>query len=986
MVKDMQEASDGIREAGQDIVDAVAVLQKDDKSTEAKSRILDAGKGILKHMVRLLQLNDLYEVTVILKQIQAVRQLLQVRDNPNFAVSEFTLMSNYLSKLLTARTKRCYDGSVRALLDESAVEIGRSAIPMLEVLQQFIDSPQQLGLKDRREMYATTLTFGLKKAHEATKLSARSPFDLSMLDRTGDLEFDEDFVAISNANWDTGLDALQQAILNGDEVELESALRALKKDILSQLDAAEEQANSIADPATREKMLDTLARFRKQLESMMDRLSSDARKALQARDPNAVKAALDELRNLRARALDGLAKDNLLQHVVNIDSLMRSLVDAAHAGDVRESKAIVNDIGNEIEDLDQLITTLASNITDDASRRKRLEDDMVSMKRHLAAIGHVTDQVLVDPNNDLLWNTLQDLMDRIRGVTNDLVNASLQTTSQELLGHAANFNDALQRLLEAAQDARNNPDGVTPAAANAIAKLKPGLELALRYAELADPHTRATIEKKVAEARGLAANMVGASKEIVAASKAQDWSKLSNAFDNLKNILDQLRDCNGAIVAASIADSEAELKALKEQMESARARLEQALKDGDIKGAIAALSDFQAAGRRNAALARILASETDDDELKRQLLALAQQLELDLGMDLLGAVKEALKNPGNKALMEAALAKFNKALATTTALDKLSSAVSPEEKYASNGKLLVRTAEVVKHSVNDGNFADAGAMLTNLRNQLASHRQLAIQIGDANAHDPSVKKRLEAQVDKLEDVYKKIVVATSAAASETNPAAAATKKAAVETLVADFQRVAAQSAEEAQKAKDSAAAEKKRQEAEAAEAARLRKQAEEDLAGKNEIYRAAHKVTQAVNAADDMPLDGSPASKLIFAASKVATAMKLLSELSETDDKAANINQARQIAALVAEVYKYANEAANDCSDPRLAQELRDTAAVAKNFGIQLKIVCAVKASSGDDATAQKSLITCAQGLCKNVVNCVDVARVAKLKKKLKEY
>lgn len=986
MAKDMQEASDGIREAGQDIVEAVAVLQKDDKSTEAKTRILDAGKAILKHMVRLLQLNDLYEVTVILKQIQAVRQLLQGRDNRNFAVSEFTLMSNYLSKILTARTKRCHDGSVRALLEESAIEIGRSTIPMLEVLQQFLDNPQQLGLKDRREMYASTLTFALKKAHDATKLSARSPFDLSMLDRANDMDFDEDFVALSNANWDTGLDALQQAIKNGDEVELESALRALKKDVLSQLDAAEEQANSIADPAVREKMLDTLARFRKQLENMMDKLSSDARKALKNRDPDAVKAALDELRSLRARALDGLAKDNLLQHAVNIDSLMRSLIEAARAGDVRESKAIVNDIGNEVDDLDQLVSTLAANITDDASRRKRLEDDLVSMKKHLAAIGHVTNQVLEDPNNDQLWNTLQDLMDRIRGVTNDLVNASLQTTPQELLAHAANFNDALKRLLEAGEDARNNPDNVTVAAANAISKLKPGLELASRYAEGADPHTRATIEKKVEEARGHAAQMVAAAKDMVSKSKAHDWSGLGSAFDKLKSVLDQLRDCNGAIVAATIADPEAEMRALKEQMESARARLEQALKDGDIKGAVAALSDFQAAGRRNMALARILAAETDDEELKRQLLELAQQLERDLGMDLLGAVKEVFKNPGNKAIYEAALAKFNKALATTAALDKLASAVSPEEKYAANGKLLVRTAEIVKHNVNDGNFTEAGAMLKALRDQLASHRQLATQIGDANSHDPSVKKRLMAQVDQLEDTYKKIVTATAAAASETNPAAAATKRAAVDALVAEFQKIAAKSAEEAQKAKESAAAEKKRQEEEAAEAARRRKLEEEDLAGKNEIYRAAHKVTQAVNAADDIPLDGSPSSKLIVAASKVATAMKLLSELSETADKAANINQARQIAALVAEVHKYANEAAADCSDPKLAQELRDTANVAKNFGIQLKIVCAVKASSGDDSTAQKSLITCAQGLCKNVVNCVDVARVAKLKKKLRDY
>lgn len=976
----MQEACDGITEAGKDVVDAVAVLGKDEKSTEAKNRLLEAGKAILKHMVRLLQLNDLYEVTVILKQIQAVRQMLATRDNRNFSVSEFTLMSNYLSKILQERMKRCYDGNVKIMLEESAIDIGRASIPMLEVLQQFLDNPTQLNYKDRREMYAQSLTYALKKAHEATKLSAKSPFDLSMLERAQGMDFDEDFVALSNANWDGGLDALQKAIKNGDEAELESALRALRKDILSQLDAAEEQANNIADPNLRDRLLDALARLRKQLDDMMDKLRSDAMKALKDRDPEAIKGALEQLRLLRAKALDGLAKDNLLQHAVNIDSLMRSLMDAAKAGDAKESKAIVGDIGDEIGHLDDLISTLASNVNDDASRRKRLEDGMVNMKKHLAALGYVTSQVLADPNNDDLWKKLQDLMDRIRGVTNDLVNASLQTTPQELLSLAAAFDDALNKLLEAAKDARNNPEGVTIAAVNAIAKLKPGLDLAAKYAESADPHTRAKIEEGIELARIEAAKLAAAAKEMTAAAKNKDWSALDGAFDKLRDALNNLRKLNGGIVNAIIADPEAEMNDLTEQMKAATSRLEKAIRDGDIKGAITALGDFQDAARKKIVLARILAADTDDEELRRRLIELSEQLERDLGMDLLGSVKQALRNPKDEEARKAALAKFNKALETSRTLDKLSSAASPEEKFTANGKLLVRTAELVKLGVNDGNFADAAGFLKSLREQLARHRQLANQIGDACAHDPSIKKRLNEHVDRLDDIYKQIVVATKAATSDPS------KKAEVARLVAEFQKVAAQSADEARRAKESAAAEKKRQEEEAAEAARRRKQEEEDLAGKNEIYRAAHKVTQAVNAADDLPQDGSPASMLVITAAKVAAAMKILSELSETDDKAANINKAREIAALTNDIHKYANLAASECSDPKLAQELRDSANVAKNFGIQLKIVCAVKASSGDDATAQRSLITCAQGLCKNVVGCVDVARVAKLKKKLKEY
>jgi hypothetical protein len=832
-------------------------------------------------------------------------------------------------------------------------------------------------LKDRREVYMVSLNVALKRAHEAARASAKSPFDLSMLDRDHDMDFDEDFVALSNANWDNGLDALQSAIKNGDEAELESALRALKKDILSQLDAAEEAANNCEDPLLREKLLDALARLRKQLEDMMDKLTSDARQALKNRDPEGIRAAIEQLKLLRAKALDGLAKDNLLQHAVNIDSLMRSLVEAAKAGDARESNAIVHDIGNEVNDLDDLVSTLAANINDDASRRQRLEDGMANLKRHLAALGQLTAQVLADPNNDDLWRKLQDLMDRIRGVTNDLVNASLQTTPQELLGLGAALDDALKKLIEASKRAQQDPDAVSTNAALVIARLKPQLDLATRFAASADPFTAAAINKHIDQAKASAAQMAGSAKDVVANAKKGDKSGLDDALKRMQDAIDKLRAANNGITGAAIADPQSEMQVLSDQMIAAQKKIEAGLKEGDVKSTIAALADFQEAGKRKVRLAQILAEETDDDELRRQLLALGDQLEKDIGADLLNAIKSSLRDPKSEAEYQKAVAKLAKALATGEALNKLAAGASPEEKYAQNGKVLVRMAEMVKLGVNDGNFADAAVHLKALREQLARHRQLATQIGESCAHDPSVGTRLNAQLDSLEDLYKQIVMETKAATTDPS------KKAAVSMLVTKFQAAAGQSAEEAKKAKASAAAEAKRREEEAAEAARRRKQEEEDLAGKNDIYRAAHKVTQAVNA-EDMPNDGSPTSMLVHVAAKIAAAMKILSELSEGDDKSSTINQARQIAELAADIVKYANAGANECSDPKLARELRDAANVAKNFAIQLKIVCAVKASSGDDATAQKSLVTCAQGLCKNVVEAVNVSRIARLKKKLR--
>jgi hypothetical protein len=71
MADEMKECNTGITDATNDIIDSVKVLTKKMDDADAKQKILEAGKGIMKFMVRLLQLNDLYEITLILKQVRS---------------------------------------------------------------------------------------------------------------------------------------------------------------------------------------------------------------------------------------------------------------------------------------------------------------------------------------------------------------------------------------------------------------------------------------------------------------------------------------------------------------------------------------------------------------------------------------------------------------------------------------------------------------------------------------------------------------------------------------------------------------------------------------------------------------------------------------------------------------------------------------------------------------------------------------------------
>jgi hypothetical protein len=264
---------------------------------------------------------------------------------------------------------------------------------------------------------------------------------------------------------------------------------------------------------------------------------------------------------------------------------------------------------------------------------------------------------------------------------------------------------------------------------------------------------------------------------------------------------------------------------------------------------------------------------------------------------------------------------------------------------------------------------------------LLRHRQLGNAVAERCSHDPSIADELMEAVGELEEMYKGVIVATKADGAKSSSGQRVDTPRAVEA----FKKQSTKTGELALGVRI------KRKEAErfaAEESERKRKEAlaaEEDLTGKDEVFKAGHRVAQAVHKIELDEKDLTPPAMLARAARKLADAMKQLSELSKTGSTSEIILLAREIASFVSDIVKWANKCAEECSDPLMASELRDSAAVAKNFAIQLKIICAVKAgTSADDPTTKKSLIICAQGLSKNVVNTVNVSQVAKLKKKLK--
>jgi hypothetical protein len=78
-----------------------------------------------------------------------------------------------------------------------------------------------------------------------------------------------------------------------------------------------------------------------------------------------------------------------------------------------------------------------------------------------------------------------------------------------------------------------------------------------------------------------------------------------------------------------------------------------------------------------------------------------------------------------------------------------------------------------------------------------------------------------------------------------------------------------------------------------------------------------------------------------------------------------------------------AKEIADSTRDANFARQVVTNADSSQGSAIQLKILCAVKASTADDdTTAKNQLITCAQGLAAGLTRCVRAGEGALLKPK----
>jgi len=184
-------------------------------------------------------------------------------------------------------------------------------------------------------------------------------------------------------------------------------------------------------------------------------------------------------------------------------------------------------------------------------------------------------------------------------------------------------------------------------------------------------------------------------------------------------------------------------------------------------------------------------------------------------------------------------------------------------------------------------------------------------------------------------------------------------------------------------AEEKAKEEARRAEEEARRLADERRRAAEKAVpvGIKEIWLDAQEI---LDATKGITIDNSPIGNLVRLAEELARLMQQLAAQSKTGTKKDIIMLSRKIADTIGNIHALIGEVTVGCRDRVLNGEMTDKGNVAKNYGIQLKILGSVKANLvlEDDPDTRQSLVICARGLCKTVNEIVSLSQIAKLKPK----
>eukprot|EP01132_Coremiostelium_polycephalum_P011718 gene11718-14343_t len=489
-----------------------------------------------------------------------------------------------------------------------------------------------------------------------------------------------------------------------------------------------------------------------------------------------------------------------------------------------------------------------------------------------------------------------------------------------------------------------------------------------------DPVKKKMILKNIEELKKLTPQLISAMKPVLENPNDEAAQRhLANTIyateKAAENLATAVISTPSEIVAASGANLARELDSL-----------EDAINKGDKKRAETIVSNLGNTIDRHIEMATALLDSIQDPSLRHQVQKAIEKL-IALKPKILESANKAINNPKDEEAKKQLSSLIKEA---KTAITQIS---QPYEVVAAlNSKLhndldnLVKCIDAGGDDMQFKGVQHAKDIAANIKKQIEEAEAYANSITD-----PERKKQVLAAIEQLKQLTPQLLEAIKEVLADPNNKEARRK---LDNLIKAVKDASSNLAMVIQPTADELKQEKTRRELSMAKIAEIPKpapQPEPTPAAKFKIegpvnkavYVAAEEVASAL---ESKVRDNSPLGQLVSFSDDIASQMALLSSYAAKGDVKGMITAARKIADSIKQVTINAKGIADKCTDPRLKQAVLTYTDCGGNFSTQLKILCAVKSSSENDANAEEQLVTCAKGLSSAVINIVKSAEAASLK------
>lgn len=148
-------------------------------------------------------------------QVTLAIQLLRTIDSTTFAVDDYALLLQAVGVQLDIRKEEAHESRTRQILSEAKAELEQLSTPFVSIVKRSWTvykllsvtlTLQDPGFKSKIPIILGPLNESLDKAAKGIKLSAKSPFDLSMLDSDmSNFNFKDDELAAITVSVDSVL-------------------------------------------------------------------------------------------------------------------------------------------------------------------------------------------------------------------------------------------------------------------------------------------------------------------------------------------------------------------------------------------------------------------------------------------------------------------------------------------------------------------------------------------------------------------------------------------------------------------------------------------------------------------------------------------------------------------------------------------------------------------------------------------------------------